>query len=44
MYMYEKGINSLNTAGYGAAIAWALFVLIGIVAAINLALVRRTVK
>jgi cellobiose transport system permease protein len=44
MYMYEKGINSLNTAGYGAAIAWALFVLIGIIAAINLALVRRTVK
>ncbi|MEV4532463.1 sugar ABC transporter permease [Asanoa sp. NPDC049518] len=44
MYMYEKGINSLNTAGYGAAIAWALFVLIGIIAAINLAVVRRTVK
>ena len=32
MYMYEKGINSLNTAGYGAAIALALFVMIGIVA------------
>jgi cellobiose transport system permease protein len=44
MYMYEKGINSLNTAGYGAAIAWALFVLIGIIAAVNFALVRRTVK
>jgi cellobiose transport system permease protein len=44
MYMYEKGINSLNTAGYGAAIAWALFLMIGIIAVINFALVRRTVK
>jgi len=44
MYMYEKGINNLNTAGYGAAVAWALFVMIAIIAVINFALVRRTVK
>ena len=33
MYMYEKGIDNLNTAGYGAAIAWALFLMIVVVAA-----------
>jgi cellobiose transport system permease protein len=44
MYMFEKGINSLNTAGYGAAIAFALFLMIAVVAIINFALVRRTVK
>ena len=32
MYMFEKGINNLNTAGYGAAIAWALFLMIAVVA------------
>ena len=37
MYMFEKGINSLNTAGYGAAIAWALFLMIAVVAVINFA-------
>ena len=44
MYMFEKGINSLNTAGYGAAIAFALFLMIAVVAVINFALVRRTVR
>lgn len=44
MYMYEKGIENLNTAGYGAAVAWALFVMIAIISAINFLLVRRTVK
>ena len=44
MYMFEKGINNLNTAGYGAAIAFALFLMIAVVAVINFALVRRTVK
>ena len=42
MYMYEKGILNLNTAGYGAAIAWALFVLIGgLSAALFIALRQR---
>ena len=44
MYMFEKGLNSLNTAGYGAAIAFAMFLMIAVVALINFALVRRTVK
>jgi cellobiose transport system permease protein len=44
MYMFEKGINSLNTAGYGAAIAFALFLMIAVVAMLNFVLVRRTVK
>lgn len=44
MYMYEKGIDNLTTAGYGAAIAWAIFLLIAIASVINLFLVRRMVK
>jgi cellobiose transport system permease protein len=44
MYMFEKGINSLNTAGYGAAVAFAMFLLIAVVSLINFALIRRTVK
>lgn len=44
MYMYEKGIENLNTAGYGAAVAWALFLMIATISAINFLLVRRTVK
>lgn len=44
MYMYEKGIRNLDTAGYGAAVAWALFLMIAIISAINFLLVRRTVK
>jgi cellobiose transport system permease protein len=44
MYMFEKGINNLSTAGYGAAIAWAMFLMIAVVAVVNFALVRRTVK
>ncbi len=44
MYMYEKGINSLNTAGYGAAVAWAMFLMIVLVSLLNFLLVRRSVK
>ncbi|MEU4772052.1 sugar ABC transporter permease [Micromonospora sp. NPDC023644] len=44
MYMYELGIENLNTAGYGAAVAWAMFLMIALVSGINFLLVRRTVK
>ena len=44
MYMYETGIENLNTAGYGAAVAWALFMIIVVVSLVNFLLVRRSVK
>ena len=44
MYMYELGIENLNTAGYGAAVAWAMFLMIVLVSLVNFLLVRRTVK
>ncbi|MGK5739162.1 carbohydrate ABC transporter permease [Micromonospora sp. URMC 103] len=44
MYMYELGIENLNTAGYGAAVAWAMFLMIALVSLLNFVLVRRTVK
>ncbi len=44
MYMYEMGIVNLNTAGYGAAVAWAIFMIIVLVSLINFVLVRRTAK
>ncbi|HEX5543087.1 MAG TPA: sugar ABC transporter permease [Micromonospora sp.] len=44
MYMYEKGIENLTTAGYGAAIAWAIFLLILVASAVNFLLIRRTAK
>ncbi|WP_410812334.1 carbohydrate ABC transporter permease [Micromonospora sp. 067-2] len=44
MYMYELGIENLNTAGYGAAVAWAMFIMIALVSLLNFVLVRRTVK
>jgi cellobiose transport system permease protein len=44
MYMYEKGIFSLNTAGYGAAVAWALFLMIVLVSLANFVVTRRSVK
>lgn len=44
MYMYEKGITNLNTAGYGAAVAWALFLIIVLVALANFAVTRRSVR
>jgi cellobiose transport system permease protein len=44
MYMYEKGITNLDTAGYGAAVAWALFLMIVLVSLANFAVTRRSVK
>ena len=44
MYMYEKAIENTNTAGYGAAVAWMLFVIIILVSLVNFLLVRRSVK
>ncbi|MFF4878864.1 MULTISPECIES: sugar ABC transporter permease [unclassified Micromonospora] len=44
MYMYELGIENLNTAGYGAAVAWAMFIMIALFSLLNFLLVRRSVK
>ncbi|MER7457003.1 sugar ABC transporter permease [Micromonospora sp. NPDC126480] len=44
MYMYEMGIVNLNSAGYGAAVAWAIFMIIVLVSLVNFVLVRRTAK
>ncbi|MFI7078152.1 carbohydrate ABC transporter permease [Micromonospora sp. NPDC049903] len=44
MYMYEKGIENLNTAGYGAAVAWAIFLIIALMSLLNFLLVRRSAK
>ncbi|GGO26030.1 carbohydrate ABC transporter permease [Micromonospora parathelypteridis] len=44
MYMYEMGISNLNTAGYGAAVAWAIFMIIVVVSLFNFLLVRRSAK
>ncbi|MFV2104115.1 carbohydrate ABC transporter permease [Micromonospora sp. LOL_024] len=44
MYMYEMGIENLNTAGYGAAVAWAIFMIIVLLSLLNFLLVRRTAK
>ncbi|PZG22582.1 ABC transporter permease [Micromonospora craterilacus] len=44
MYMYEMGIENLNSAGYGAAVAWAIFVIIVLMSLLNFVLVRRSAK
>jgi cellobiose transport system permease protein len=44
MYMYEKGIVDLSSAGYGAAVAWALFLMIALVSVANILLLRRRVR
>jgi len=44
MYMYENSIENTAKAGYGAAVAWALFLLIMVAAVGNFLLVRKTVK
>jgi cellobiose transport system permease protein len=44
MYMYEKGIETTTTAGYGAAVAGMLFLMIIIVSVLNFLLVRRSVR
>jgi cellobiose transport system permease protein len=44
MYMFENSLENTNRAGYGAAVAWALFMLILLAAVGNFLLVRKTVK
>jgi len=44
MYMYEKSIENPATAGYGAAVAWALFLMIILASLTNFLLIRKTVK
>lgn len=44
MYMYEKAIDNTSTAGYGAAVAWTLFLLIILVSLANFLLIRRSVR
>jgi cellobiose transport system permease protein len=44
MYMFEKGIDNPDTAGYGAAVAWAIFVVIIVISLLNFLLVRRAVR
>jgi cellobiose transport system permease protein len=42
--MFEKSISNLSTAGYGAAVAWALFLMIVVVSVLNFVITRRSVK
>lgn len=44
MYMFENSLDNVEKAGYGAAVAWALFMLILLAALGNFLLVRKTVK
>jgi cellobiose transport system permease protein len=44
MYMFENSLDNTNRAGYGAAVAFALFILIMMAALANYLLVRKTVK
>ena len=44
MYMWENSLDNTNKAGYGAAVAVALFLMIIILALGNYLLVRRTAK
>jgi cellobiose transport system permease protein len=44
MYMFEKGIETTTTAGYGAAVAGALFLIIIVISLLNFLLVRRSVR
>ncbi len=44
MYMFENSIHNLSKAGYGAAIAWALFLMIVVVSMLNFVITRRSVK
>ena len=44
MYMYENSIENTVFAGYGAAVAWALFLMIVLISLFNFALIRKTVK
>jgi len=44
MYMFEKGIETTTTAGYGAAVAGMLFLMIIVASVLNFLLVRRSVR
>jgi cellobiose transport system permease protein len=44
MYMFENSIQNLSKAGYGAAVAWALFLMIVVVSMLNFLITRRSVK
>ncbi len=44
MYMFEKGIETTTTAGYGAAVAGMLFLMIIVVSGLNFLLIRRSVR
>ncbi len=44
MYMWENSIENTSRAGYGAAVAWALFIIIMLASLANFALIRKTVK
>jgi cellobiose transport system permease protein len=44
MYMFENSLENTSKAGYGAAVAWALFLLIMLAAVGNYLIVRKTVK
>jgi cellobiose transport system permease protein len=44
MYMFENSIQNLSKAGYGAAVAWALFLMIVVVSILNFVITRRSVK
>ena len=44
MYMYENSIDNVSRAGYGAAVAWTLFLMIIVASFANYLLVRRTVR
>jgi len=44
MYMWENSIENTSQAGYGAAVAWTLFVMIILLSVGNFFLVRKTVR
>jgi cellobiose transport system permease protein len=44
MYMFEKGIDTTTTAGYGAAVGGMLFLMIIIVSLLNFLLIRKSVR
>jgi cellobiose transport system permease protein len=44
MYMFEKGIDTTTTAGYGAAVGGMLFLIIIIVSVLNFLLIRKSVR
>jgi cellobiose transport system permease protein len=41
MYMFENAFAPNFNFGYGSAVAWLLFVLIAVVALVNVVIIRR---